>query len=89
MDVNRLKRYIYENNLIQVILEKLGCKDIIYHKEKEYYSASHPDGDNKQGVNIKNSIRLSVLFSWNCKSKISFELNKQNRPSRHIQKNKF
>ena len=59
MDVNRLKRYIYENNLIQVILEKLGCKDIIYHKEKEYYSASHPDGDNKQGVNIKNSIRLS------------------------------
>ena len=66
MDVNRLKRYIYENNLIQVILEKLGCKDIIYHKEKEYYSASHPDGDNKQGVNIKNSIRLSYRsFSRN------------------------
>ena len=60
MDANRLKRYIYENNLIQVILEKLGCKDIIYHKEKEYYSASHPDGDNTDNLMLPEKCNHSL-----------------------------
>lgn len=59
MDVSRLKRYIYENSFVEKILSCLGCNNIEYHKEKEYYSATQPDGDNKQGVNIKNSISLS------------------------------
>ena len=70
MDVSRLKKYIYENGLIEKILNCLGCNNIEYHNQKEYYSATQPDGDNKQGVNIKNSIHLSYRsFSRN----ISYE----------------
>lgn len=55
MTINELKEYIYEQNKIQDILEALGCHDIKYNTQKEYWSAAQPDGDNPQGVNIRNN----------------------------------
>lgn len=58
MTIKELKSYIFENNKIEFVLDKLGCHQIQYHKEREYYSAAQPDGDNPQGVNIKNNAFL-------------------------------
>ena len=59
MTVNELKEYIYEQNKIQYILEQIGCHDIKYNEQKEYWSAAQPDGDNPQGVNIRNNQYLN------------------------------
>lgn len=59
MTVNELKEYIYEQNKIQYILEQIGCHEIRYNNQKEYWSAAHPDGDNPQGVNIRNNQYLN------------------------------
>ncbi|MFR2774781.1 MAG: hypothetical protein ACLTBR_03005 [Anaerostipes sp.] len=59
MTVQELKSYIYKNNKIETILSAIGCDYIVYHKKKEYYSCCQPDGDNKQGVNIKNNEHLN------------------------------
>ena len=53
MTALELKSYILENNKVEYILDSIGCRSIIYHPKKEYYSATQPDGDNKQGVIIK------------------------------------
>lgn len=55
MTISELKEYIYEQNKIQYILEQLGCHEIKYNNQKEYWSAAQPDGDNPQGVNIRNN----------------------------------
>lgn len=49
-----LKKYILENDKTEYILESLGCRNIAYHPEKEYYSATQPDSkaDNKMGAII-------------------------------------
>lgn len=54
-----LKVYIYENNKIEYILKELGCLFIEFHPEKNYYSATQVDGDNKFGVIIKNNSYLN------------------------------
>lgn len=54
-----LKVYIYENNKIEYILKELGCLFIEFHPEKNYYSATQVDGDNKSGVIIKNNSYLN------------------------------
>lgn len=59
MTVNELKEYIYEQNKIQYILEQIGCHEIRYNNQKEYWSAAQPDGDNPQGVNIRNNQYLN------------------------------
>ena len=59
MTISELKEYIYENKRIEYILEEIGCSNIKFNKQKDYYSASQPDGDNPQGVNIKNNKYLS------------------------------
>ena len=59
MTINELKEYIYEQNKIQDILEELGCHEIKYNEQKEYWSAAHADGDNPQGVNIRNNQYLN------------------------------
>lgn len=59
MTISELKEYIFEQNKIQYILEQIGCHNIRYNKQKEYYSASQPDGDNPQGVNIRNNKYLN------------------------------
>lgn len=59
MTIGELKEYIYKHNKIQYILEQLGCHEIKYNKNKEYWNATQPDGDNPQGVNIKNNEYLN------------------------------
>lgn len=55
MTVTELKKYIFEKEKIEYILEKLGCNTIKYNNTKEYYSATQPDGDNPMGVVIYNN----------------------------------
>ena len=70
MTIGELKQYIYEQNKIEYILNEIGCHNIQYNPHKEYYSASQPDGDNPQGVNIRNNQYLDYRsFSRN----ISYE----------------
>ena len=59
MTINELKEYIYNENKIEYILEQLGCHEIKYNSRREYWSAAHPDGDNLQGINIRNNPYLN------------------------------
>ena len=59
MTINELKEYIYNENKIEYILEQLGCHEIKYNTQKEYWSAAQPDGDNPQGINIRNNQYLN------------------------------
>lgn len=58
-----LKEYIVKNEKIPFILEELGCKFIEFHPDKNYYTATQPDGDNKFGVVICNNNYLNY-FSY-------------------------
>lgn len=60
MDTISLKQYIYENNKIPFVLDKIGCSHIQYHPLKEYYSCSNYNGDNQSAVNVFNSPYLGV-----------------------------
>lgn len=59
MTISELKEYIYSENKIEYILEQLGCHEIKYNEQKEYWSAAHPDGDNPMGVVIRNNEYLN------------------------------
>ena len=59
MDITSLKKHIYENNKIEYVLCELKCHNINYNSKHNYYSASFPDGDNPQGINIKNNQYLN------------------------------
>lgn len=59
MTVNELKEYIYNENKIQYILEQLNCHEIKYNEQRQTYSAAHEDGDNPQGINIRNNQYLN------------------------------
>ena len=59
MTINELKEYIYNENKIEYILKQLGCHEIKYNAQKEYFSAAQPDGDNPMGVVIRNNQYLS------------------------------
>ncbi len=61
MDTISLKKYIYENNKIEYILEEIGCKHIKYHSTKEYYSCSNYNGDNQGAINVRNNEYLDVV----------------------------
>lgn len=63
MTISELKSFIYTNSKIDFILSSLGCGQIEYHLSKNYYSACFPDGDNPQGINIKNNQYLNYR-SW-------------------------
>lgn len=59
MTVNELKEYIYNENKIPYILEQLNCHEIKYNEQRETYTAAHADGDNPQGINIRNNKHLN------------------------------
>ena len=59
MTINELKEYIYNEKKIEYILEQLGCHEIKYNVQKEYWSAAQPDGDNPMGVCIRNNEYLN------------------------------
>lgn len=61
MTVNELKEYIYEQNKIEYILEEIGCHNIVYHPNKEYYSCANFNGDNPSAINVKNNEYLGVI----------------------------
>ena len=62
MTVLELKKYIFQEGKIEFILNEIGCGHIVYHPNKEYYSCSNCNGDNKTAINIKNNEYL------NCKN---------------------
>lgn len=55
MTILELKKYIYKENKVELILENLGCHHIKFHKNNkhDYYSCGNPDGDNQQAITIK------------------------------------
>lgn len=62
MTAMELKEYIYQNNKIPDILEDIGCKNITYHQNKDYYSCSNAVGgdcNNPAAINIKNNKYLN------------------------------
>ena len=59
MTINELKEYIYNENKIEYILKQLGCHEIKYNGQREYWSATQPDGDNPMGVVIRNNQHLN------------------------------
>lgn len=68
MDTISLKKYIYENNKIEYVLEEIGCGNIKYHSNKEFYSCSNYNGDNPSAVNVKNNQYLNVK-NWTREDK--------------------
>lgn len=63
MDTKSLKEYIFNNNKIDYVLDKIGNKDIKFHPNKNYYSCSNFDGDNSTAVNVYNNAYLNVT-NW-------------------------
>lgn len=62
MTALEIKKYIYENNKIPDVLESIGCKNILYHEKKEYFSCSNAVGgdcNNNTAINIKNNQYLN------------------------------
>ena len=60
MNSTEIKKYIYENKQIEFILTQIGCHNIQYHQNNNYYSCSNYNGDNLTAVNIKNNEYLNV-----------------------------
>ena len=54
MDILDLKEYILEHDLVETILDSLGCHSIKRHSGNpdSYYSCANPDGDNPQAVTV-------------------------------------
>lgn len=63
LDTKSLKEYIFNNNKVMYVLDKIGNKDIQFHPAKNYYSCSNVDGDNKTAVNVYNNPYLNVT-NW-------------------------
>ena len=61
MTISELKEYIYKENKIEYILQEIGCKHIVYHPNKCYYSCSNYNGDNQNAVNVRNNTYLGVV----------------------------
>lgn len=59
LTVLELKKYIFDNNKIEYILNEIGCGHIQYHQQKEYYSCSNKNGDNKGAINVYNNSYLN------------------------------
>ena len=65
MQVDELKEYLLNNDLVENVLSALGCGHVRNHGD--YISASNPDGDNK------NAITLYINENLNC---IDYKLSK-------------
>ena len=59
MTINELKEYIFQNDKIIFVLERLGCHNIKYDAKGDCFSAAFPDGDNPKGVVIANNEYLN------------------------------
>lgn len=63
MTISELKKYIFKNEKIEYILNKINCYNIKYHPSKNYYSCSNYNGNNPTAVNVKNNEYLNVI-NW-------------------------
>lgn len=55
-----LKKKIYEENLVEELLEKMGMHNIRGHSQGEYITCGMPNGDNPSSTVIYNDENLSV-----------------------------
>ena len=67
MDAISLKKYIFKNEKVEYVLEKIGCHSIQYHSNKEFWSCANFDGDNVSAINVKNNEYLNVR-NWTRKN---------------------
>ena len=73
MDIKQLKEYIYENNHIENILEKLGMHHIKWHDGKRYITCGFPDGDNQKACVIFNSEFFNIdSYTRDVKNKAGY-----------------
>lgn len=63
MDTVLLKKYIYENEKVDYVLDKIGCYHIEYHANKNYWSCANYNGDNTGAINVSNNEYLNV-HNW-------------------------
>lgn len=63
MTINELKEYIYNERKIEYVLEQIGCHNIAYHPNKDFYSCGNYNGDNKGAINVRNNEYLGVT-NW-------------------------
>ena len=61
MTVTDLKKYIYENNKIEYILESIGCHHIKPHCSGKYYTCANKDGDNYTAISLYNDEFLTCM----------------------------
>lgn len=59
MDIQYLKQYVYENNLVQTILESIGCHHVKFNGN--YWTCANHDGDNSSAITIYNTDFLNVV----------------------------
>lgn len=63
MTISELKEYIYNERKIEYVLEEIGCHNIAYHPNKDFYSCGNYNGDNKGAINVRNNEYLGVT-NW-------------------------
>lgn len=63
MTISELKEYIYKEGKIEYVLEEIGCHNIVYHPNKDFYSCGNYNGDNKGAINVRNNEYLGVT-NW-------------------------
>ncbi len=63
MTISELKQYIYEHKKIKYVLEEIGCHNIVYYPNKDYYACGNYNGDNKSAINVRNNEYLGVT-NW-------------------------
>lgn len=61
VDTLSLKKYIYENNKVEYVLEEIGCHHIKHHFTKDYYTCGNYNGDNPNSITVKNNEYLNVV----------------------------
>ena len=62
MTALEIKEYIQKNGKIPYVLESIGCSNIVYHDNKDYYSCSNAVGgdcNNPAAINIRNNKHLN------------------------------
>jgi len=63
MTISELKEYVYKEGKIEYVLEEIGCHNIAYHPNKDFYSCGNYNGDNKGAINVRNNEYLGVT-NW-------------------------
>lgn len=60
IDAKTIKNFIYENKLIEKVLVQIGCGNIKYNKQKQYWTCSNSNGDNPTAIIVRDNSFLGV-----------------------------